>query len=118
MIAAATEAVRVRVAMDSAAVDNVIHPDELPDDVAYTPNESGKHFVGANNAHIEKFGSCQTQLNANGRRVGCEWQLADVSRALHSVAKVTGPKHEKGKQDVLFDNEVCVVVPPAPSRPY
>ena len=38
--------------------------------------------------------------------------MADVSRALHSVAKVTGPKSGPGKQDVLFDNEVCVVVPP------
>ena len=28
------------------------------------------------------------------------------------MAKVTGPKSEKGKQYVLFDNEVCVVVPP------
>ena len=44
--------------------------------------------------------------------MGCEWQMAAVSRALRAVAQVTGPKSGPGKQDVLFDNEVCVVVPP------
>ena len=38
--------------------------------------------------------------------------MADVNRALHSVARVTGPTDGPGKQDVLFDNEVCFVVPP------
>ena len=61
VIAGMESSTRVRVAMDSAAVDNVIHPDELPDDAEYQPNTSGKHFVGANNAHIENFGSCQTK---------------------------------------------------------
>ena len=37
--------------------------------------------------------------------------MADVNRALHPVARVTGPKDGPGKQDVLFDNQVCVVVP-------
>ena len=38
--------------------------------------------------------------------------MADVSRPLHSVAKVTGPKGGPGKQDVLFDNDNCFVVAP------
>ena len=84
MIAAAIEATKVRVARDSAAVDNVINPTALPIDVAYTPNTTGRHFVGANDAHIEKYESCDTILTSeeNGS-VGCEWQIADVSRALH-----------------------------------
>ena len=98
--------------MDSAAVANVIHPDELPSDAEYVPNTSGRHFVGANNAHIEKFGSCATRLTSSHGDVGCNWQLADVSRPLHSVAEVTGPGAGPAKQDVLFNNEVCVVVPP------
>ena len=60
LIAAAVEAVKVRVAIDSAAVDNVINPSALPSDVTYIPNTTGRHFVGANDAHIEKYGSCGT----------------------------------------------------------
>ena len=98
--------------MDSAAVDNVIHPRALPEDIDYEPNDTGKHFVGSNDAHIERYGTCQTVLTSDKGDVGCQWQMADVSRALHSVARVTGPKDGPGKQDVLFDNERCVVVPP------
>ena len=50
--AAASEAVRLRVAMDSAAVDHVMHPRDLPADVEYVPNTSGRHFIKANDAHI------------------------------------------------------------------
>ncbi len=116
VIAGMESSTRVRVAMDSAAVDNVIHPDELPEDAEYQPNTSGKHFVGANNAHIENFGSCQTKMTQHGdvtrADVGCDWRMADVSRPLHSVAKVAGPKGGPGNQDVLFDNDSCFVVAP------
>ena len=44
--------------------------------------------------------------------VGCDWDLADVNRALHSVSRICGPQGQPGKQDVLFNNERCVVVPP------
>ena len=100
--------------MDSAATDNVIPPDQSPSDVQLIPNKSGKHFVGANNAHIEKYGQVDTVLqSATGNRVSCAWQASDVNRALHSVAQVSGLKGEgNAKQDVLFDNDVCVVVPP------
>jgi hypothetical protein len=115
VIAAAIEVVKVRVAMGSAATDNVINPDELPEDALQhiIPNTSGKHFVGANNAHIEKYGQVDTLMESNGTKVSCAWQASDVNRALHSVAKVCGPKGAgNAKQDVLFDNDVCVVVPP------
>ena len=38
--------------------------------------------------------------------------MANVTRPLHSVAKVAGPKGGPGKQDVLFDNDDCYVVAP------
>ena len=38
--------------------------------------------------------------------------MADVSRALHSVAIVAGPKDGPGKQDILFDNDKYYVVAP------
>ena len=113
LIAATNEKVRISVAMDSGSVDNVIHPKELPCDAEPVANTSGKHFVGANNSKIEKYGSCATKLESQHGAVGCDWQLADVTRPLHSVSKVTGPKeHPIGKQDVLFNNKKCVVVPP------
>ena len=114
LIDAAVEVVKVRVAMDSAATDHVIPPNQLPSDSLLIPNTSGKHFAGASNAHIEKYGQVDTVLQSGaGNRVSCAWQASDVNRALHSVAKVCGPKGEgNAKQDVLFDNDVCVVVPP------
>ena len=38
--------------------------------------------------------------------------MADVTRALHSVSAVTGPKEGDGQHDVLFNNKRCVVVGP------
>ena len=98
--------------MDSAACDNVIGPDELPQDAEIIPNTSGKHFVGANNSPIEKYGTAAVILASEDTKVSCDFAVSDVGRALHSVAKVTGPKGGPGKQDVLFDNDQCVVMPP------
>ena len=112
MIAAATEKVTIRPAIDSGSVDNVIHPCELPADANPVPNDTDSHFVGANNSRIEKFGTCTTRLDSECGQVGCDWQLADVTRPLHSVSKVTGPRDGPGKQDVLFSNTKAVVVPP------
>ena len=98
--------------MDSGAVGNIIHPKELPHDANPEPNNTGRHFVGANNSRIEKFGTCTTKLESEHGEVGCNWQLADVSRPLHSVSQVTGPEDGPPKQDVLFNNRKCVVVPP------
>jgi hypothetical protein len=106
------ETIKVRVAMDSAACDNVINPDELPSDAEYVPNEDDKHFVGANNSPIERYGSCKTVMESSRGKVGCTWQMAAVSRALHSVGVVAGPKGGPGKQDILFNNEKCYVVAP------
>ena len=99
--------------MDSGSVSNVIHPGELPEGCEVKPNLTGKHFVGANNSRIERFGECRTELKGSHGTVGCDWNCADVSRALHSVSQVCGPKeHATGKQDVLFNHRKCVVVPP------
>ena len=106
------ETVKVRVAMDSAASANVIKPDELPADAVYEPNEDDKHFVGANDSFIERYGSCKTIMSSPHGNVGCNWQMAAVSRALHSVGIVAGPKGGPGKQDILFNNEKCYVVAP------
>ena len=42
-----------------------------------------------------------------------DWQAANVTKALHSVSTVCGlVEHPTGKQDVLFNNTNCYVVPP------
>jgi hypothetical protein len=75
---------------------------------------TGKHFRGANNTIIERFGSCETILEGAEGKIGCTHQLANVSQPLHSVSKTCGPAGgiKNAKQDVLFNNDVCVVVPP------
>jgi hypothetical protein len=106
--------VRVRPAMDSGACDNVIDPDDLPDDCVIIPNETGKHFRGANDSVIENYGDVETILESDLGAIGCGWKGAAVPRPLHSVSKVAGPPGgiKNSKQDVLFNNDVCVVVPP------
>ena len=69
-------------------------------------------FVGAKGERIDKYGPCDTKLESRHGAVGCKWQLADVTRPLHSVSAVVGPKEGPGKQDVLFNSKKCVVVPP------
>jgi hypothetical protein len=98
--------------MDSGAVANVLHPRNLPCDAEPTPNKTGKNFVDAQGGNIERYGSCDTLLETQHGVVGCGWQLANVTSPLHSVSQVTGPKDGPGKQDVLFNNRRCVVVPP------
>ena len=112
LVAAVNDVVNVRVAMDSVAVDNVIGPDELPQDAQIMPNTSGKHFRGANHAHIEKYGQASTVLESAESKVSCEWAVSDVNQALHSVAKVAGLPNVPDKQHVLLDNNQCVVMPP------
>ena len=115
--AAIAETVRVKVAMDSGATANVAHPSQFPAGVEIIPNTTNRHFRGANNSRIERYGSAKTVLTGKHGSVGCAWQAADVSRALHSVSTVCGPEEDEiGKQDVLFNNKLCVVVPPGVVR--
>ena len=112
LLVAAPDEVRIKVAADTGAVDNVVRPADLPGSVHVTPNSTGRHFVGASNEHIENYGSCDTVLQSEHGQVACEWKVADVSRALHSISKVAGPAEGPGDHDVLFNNRVGVVVPP------
>ena len=103
---------QVRVAMDSGSCRNVTHPKTLPTGVNINPNISGKHFSGAGGEVIEKFGECVTGLESRHGQVGCRWNLADVTRPLHSVSQIAGPADRDGNMDILFNNGRCVVVPP------
>ena len=104
------EEVEVEVCADSGCVDNVINPKHLPRDAQPVPNTSGKHYNGAGGDFIEKFGTCDTLLKGEHGEVGCSWNVADVTRALHSTAQTCGPV-EKPRHDVLYNANKCVVVP-------
>jgi hypothetical protein len=107
------ERVKVKVAVDSGSVAHVLHPKHLPKDCTPEPNITGNHFTGAGGEMIEKSGTCLTELEGEHGKIGCDWDLAEVGRALHSVSKICGPEElEVGKQDVMFNNKRCVVVPP------
>ena len=112
LIAATAEEVEIEVAIDSGAVANAVHPDELPCDARPEANTTGRHFVGANKSRIENFGTCKTVLEGEHGEVGCNWCLADVSRPLHSVSQVAGPFEGPGLQDVVFNNRIAAVLPP------
>ena len=76
------------------------------------PNTSWKHFSGAGGGVIEKFGECVTNIEGTHGQVGCRWNVADVTRPLHSVSQIAGPYEGDGDHDILFNNRRCVVVPP------
>ncbi len=113
MIAAVQEEVKAVVAIDSGAVANVVNPENVPKSVQIAPNNTGKHFRGANDSVIEKFGSCTTLMrDESGREVGCRWQVADVTRPLNAVSCITGPEEGDAIHNVIFSNKRAVVVPP------
>ena len=109
---AAGKETRIRVAMDSGSCRNVTHPKTLPEGIAVTPNNTGKHFSGAGGEVIQKYGECVTSIEGAHGRVGCRWNVADVTRPLHSVSQIAGPYDGDGDLDVLFNNKRCVVVRP------
>jgi hypothetical protein len=103
--------VKIKVAFDTGAVGNVMGPDSLPNNAKLTPNTTGRNFVGPSGETIMNHGSCDTVLNGEHGKVGCSWKIADVTRALHSGAQVTGPV-DKPRQDVLMNSEGIYVVEP------
>ena len=76
------------------------------------PNHTGKHFSGAGGEAIAKFGECMTNIEGAHGKVGCRWNVADVTRPLHSVGQIAGPIDGDGNMDIHFNNKRCVVVPP------
>ena len=109
LLVTAPKEVRVRVAADSGACDNVINPDELPEGAVPDGNPEGKHFSGASNEHIENYGKVDTLMNGN---MACEYKACDVGQALHSISKICGPEDGLGLHDAVFTNKKCTVIPP------
>ena len=112
LIAAATERVRIAPAIDSGSVANVIGPDDLPADAELIDDADGRHFVDAQGGSIRRYGTFDSKLVGSQGEVGCRWQVADVTKPLHSLSTIAGPKDGDGKQDILFNNKMCYVVQP------
>ena len=102
--------ITIVVAADSGAVTHVLHPSQLPAGCVPT-GANNDQFTGAGGEHIERFGEVDTTLTSSHGATSCAWDCADVSRALHSIAKITGPEHGDGVHEVLFTNRRAVVVP-------
>ena len=102
----------LEVALDSGSVAHVANPSHLPANAVVIPNETGRHFQGANESHIENYGTCRTRLQDQKTHVvaDCGWSVAEVARPLHAVCKLTGTVEEP-KHDVLFTAGRAVVVP-------
>ena len=83
---------RLQVAMDSGSEANVVSPDDLPGGVEIAPNLTGNNFNGAGGDPITRHGSVKTLMEGARGKFTTDWQVADVTRALHSVSKVTGPE--------------------------
>ncbi len=113
LIGGVQDEVKVKVAMDSGAVAPVVNPDDLPASCQVIKDTSGKDFSGAGGERIRKYGTARTVMSGKHGRVECNWQVADVTRPLHSVSHITGPEElPVGRQGVIFSNKKCVVVPP------
>ena len=110
LLACAPEETTVLVAADTGAVDHVIPIGALPR-VCVPDSIVERHFVGANDAHIEAYGGCDTMMSTRGGPIACKYQVADVARTLRSVSETTGPAAGPGVYDVLFSNRLGVVVP-------
>lgn len=107
----ACEKVRVGVAADSGATDNVIGLDDLPAGVV-PEGPIGPPFSNASGGDIQKFGKVATLMENEDGKVGCAWTACAVTRPLHSVSKVCGPEEGPGVQDFMFNNRIGVVMPP------
>ena len=111
IMACGSDEVEIEVAVDSAAVDNVINEGDLARGCRVEPNTTGHHFSGAGGEHIQRHGTCTTLLGTEHGEVSCDWQVADVTRPLNAVCKLTGPEEGDGIHDVMFSNKRCIVLP-------
>ena len=107
-IMAAEETMRkIRVALDSGAVDHIAHPSSLPGEIRLLKDGTIRNFVSASGDSIRNHGKARVKLRTkDGNVIGNVFQVADVCRPLHSVSRICDQGHE-----VLFTAEEGIVVP-------
>ena len=108
-IMVAEEEVEIWVVNDSGAVKHMANPKHLPSTVRVVKPASGKtrRFVTANNQPIEDYGEAGVDLELEGgTEISNVFQVADVSRPLHSTSTICDANHE-----MLYTKGEAVVVP-------
>ncbi len=98
----------IEVAVDSGCVAHCAEPDCIPPSVSVKPPPPGsKNFVGAGGHTIKRYGKAEVVLEQeNGSEVNNVFQVADVTRPLHSVSQIADTNKE-----ILFTKGECLVVP-------
>ena len=108
-ILASTDEVDIDVALDSGAVAHTAGPKDLPGNTPVVQPEDGKlrNFVAANNTKIKNYGKAElTMVQDGGPDINNVFQVADVSRPLHSAGTICDTDKE-----ILFTKGEAVVVP-------
>ncbi len=97
-------------AIDSGCVAHTANPANIPGNVNVIKPEDPKklgNFVGAGGHTIKRYGKATVELEADdGGVIGNTFQVAAVTRPLHSVSVVADANHE-----VLFTKGEATVVP-------
>ncbi len=63
---------------------------------------------------VDNYGDVEIVFWCDLGAISCGWEVANVSRPLHSISRIAGPPGgiKNCKQDVVFNNHICGVVPP------
>jgi hypothetical protein len=92
--------VRLTCTSDSGAGESVLPQSWFPEVPAQRSEEANTTYVAANGTAIPNQGKKTLDgVNANGARVRMEWQLANVTKPLASIGKLTSKGHR-----VIFDD--------------
>ena len=95
-IAAVQGSKTTKVAMDSGAAASVIHPKDMPQDAEVEGEECEDFYTNASGGKIKRYGTSNTIMKpAHGQECTMDWNLAAVSRALHSVSSTCCPRTTK-----------------------
>ncbi len=106
-VLATGDEVEIEVVADSGAVGHVTNPDSLPGTMEVRRSSRTRNFVAANNNPIKNHGEANTVLELeSGAEVESLFQVADVSRPLHSVSTICD-----NKKEMLFTAGCATVVP-------
>ena len=116
LLATTEHEVTVEVAQDSGCVCHVCCPEQLPGSAIVTKPADGKlrRLVAANNTPIQNHGITNVIMQQDdGSELGGSFQVADVSRPLHSTSQICDSESRRCPEghEVLFTRKTSIVVP-------
>ena len=117
IMAVAPRKVVIRPALDSGAGEHVVNADDVST-LTVKPSagsQNKRHFVAANGQRIPNMGEVAMRLKGNNGNVNSTFQVAPVTRPLHSVSKMcdTGceVRFNKERGLVVKDGKVIATYP-------